>query len=58
MKYEMSEEDGNRPRMRASIVSPEARVQDFREVELGFPNEQVAILEARRCLRCDLEEAE
>jgi len=58
MKYEMSEEDGNRPRMKASIVSPEVRVQDFREVELGFPNEQVAIMEAKRCLRCDLEETE
>lgn len=28
---------------------------DFREVELGYTVEQ-AIAEARRCLRCDLEE--
>ncbi len=33
---------------------PQLRVQDFREVEAGY-NEEQARREARRCLRCDLE---
>ena len=55
-KYEMSDEDAERPRAKASILSPETRVYDFREVNLGFPSECVAKAEAKRCLRCDLEE--
>jgi NADH-quinone oxidoreductase subunit F len=55
-KYEMSEEDAGRPRVKSSVLAPEARVQDFREAELGFPNARCAWLETRRCLRCDLEE--
>lgn len=55
-KYEMSDEDAERPRAKASTLSPETRVYDFREVNLGFPDETVAKAEARRCLRCDLEE--
>ena len=55
-KYEISDEDAERPRAKASILSPETRVYDFREVNLGFPNEHVAKAEAKRCLRCDLEE--
>lgn len=55
-KYEISEEEAERPRAKTSILSPETRVYDFREVNLGFPNEAVARSEARRCLRCDLEE--
>lgn len=38
-----------------SILAPEVRIHDFREVELGFPSESIARAEARRCLRCDLE---
>jgi NADH-quinone oxidoreductase subunit F len=54
-QFEMDEEDALRPRMKASILAPEVRTEDFREVELGFPNEMLARNEARRCLRCDLE---
>ena len=51
--WEMDQEDANRPRRKASILAPEVRTSDFREVELGFPDEGMARLEARRCLRCD-----
>ncbi len=54
-EFEMPEEDAERPRQKASTVAPEARVHDFREVELGFTMEAIARAEARRCLRCDLE---
>ena len=43
-----------RPRLKIELESPEERVRDFREVETGFTEEQ-AVLEATRCLRCDLE---
>jgi NADH-quinone oxidoreductase subunit F len=36
------------------LLSPEERSGNFKEVELGF-TEEMAIKEARRCLRCDLE---
>jgi len=35
-------------------LSVEKRVKNFKEVELGF-DEKMAVKEARRCLRCDLE---
>ncbi|MCD6507327.1 NADH-quinone oxidoreductase subunit NuoF [Candidatus Poribacteria bacterium] len=54
-EFEMAPEDAERPRAKASILAPEVRISDFREVELGFPNEIIAQNEARRCLRCDLE---
>ena len=55
-EFEMPEEDAERPRQKASMLSPEVRVRDFREAELGFTSESIARAEARRCLRCDLEE--
>jgi NADPH-dependent glutamate synthase beta subunit-like oxidoreductase len=36
------------------LLSLEERCGGFREVELGF-TEEMAIKEAKRCLRCDLE---
>ena len=56
--FEMDEADAERPRQRASILSAETRIGDFREVECGFPSETIARAEARRCLRCDLEPLE
>jgi len=44
-----------RPEFRSRAV--EQRLKDFSEVELGF-TEAEAILEAKRCLRCDLEAKE
>ncbi|VBB42700.1 NADH:ubiquinone oxidoreductase, NADH-binding subunit (NuoF-like) [uncultured Desulfatiglans sp.] len=49
---EESTED--RPRIPVEMEDPAERVHDFREVERGFSAEQ-AHVEARRCLRCDLE---
>ncbi|MEW6215158.1 MAG: hypothetical protein AB1478_08160, partial [Nitrospirota bacterium] len=34
-------------------LSPEDRRKNFKEVELGF-TEEMAVKEARRCLRCEL----
>jgi len=48
------ETEEDRPRIEIKLESPEDRVKDFREVETGFTEEQ-ALLEAVRCLRCDLE---
>ncbi|MBW1710223.1 MAG: NADH-quinone oxidoreductase subunit NuoF [Deltaproteobacteria bacterium] len=42
------------PRIQIEFEETEERVKDFREVEKGFIEEQ-ALLEATRCLRCDLE---
>lgn len=53
-KPEMSEEDGRRPRQRATLAPINERVRVFEEVEKAFDREH-AILEARRCLACDLE---
>ncbi len=36
------------------LLSLEERSGNFKEVELGF-TEEMAIKEAKRCLRCDLE---
>lgn len=44
-----------RPKMLALPV--EQRIKDFRQVEFGYTDE-MAIEEAERCLRCDLEEQE
>ena len=43
-----------KPRVAIEMEDPEDRIKDFREVEKGFTAEE-AQLEARRCLRCDLE---
>jgi len=53
-KPEMSEEDGARPRQSVPMRPVAERVCDFDEVEAVFPRE-IALLEARRCLACDLE---
>ena len=55
---ELSEEEIEtleRPEMPRSPVAE--RTNNFQEVELGF-TEELAIMEARRCLRCDLERGE
>ena len=44
-----------KPRVETIMEKPKDRVADFREVELGFTEEQ-ARHEATRCLRCDLED--
>lgn len=51
---EESEEWKAEPRSEMPILSPEERKTSFQEIELGFAEER-AILEAKRCLRCDLE---
>jgi len=38
-------------------VPPEKRLGNFSQVELGY-DDRAAIEEAKRCLRCDLEERE
>jgi NADH-quinone oxidoreductase subunit F len=43
-----------KPRIPVASEDPAERVKDFREIEMGFTEEQ-ARLEATRCLRCDLE---
>ncbi len=43
-----------RRRIHIKIENPLTRTKDFREVEMGFTEEQ-ARMEAGRCLRCDLE---
>lgn len=42
-----------KPRVKPILLPPEERVNDFREIELGFTEEK-AREEAKRCLRCDL----
>ena len=52
---ELTEEEiekAERPKM--PVLSTEARHKSFKEVELGFTKE-MAVKEARRCLRCELE---
>ncbi len=48
------EEDGARPRQKVALRPAEERIGDFAEVEPLFPRE-LAYLETRRCLACDLE---
>jgi NADH-quinone oxidoreductase subunit F len=45
-----------KPRAKLAMEKPEDRTRDFREVEIGFSEEE-AWYEAKRCLRCDLERA-
>jgi NADH-quinone oxidoreductase subunit F len=52
--YDMIEGEARRPSMPELAV--EQRVTNFKEVALGFTRE-MAMTEARRCLRCDLEAA-
>ncbi len=39
------------------VLKPEQRLNNFKEVELGY-SEEMAIKEAKRCLRCELETKE
>ncbi len=50
--FEVDEETKEQPQIQMPEVSPEARRNDFREVELGYTTE-MAMAEARRCMRCD-----
>ena len=50
----VEEEVGEMPRSAMPEADVEERIQDFREVELGFSKE-TALREAGRCLRCDVE---
>ena len=49
----LEEVEEGKPRVKTPLLPPEERVQDFREIELGF-SEEKAREEAKRCLRCDL----
>jgi NADH-quinone oxidoreductase subunit F len=51
------EETKSLKRPKAQSIAVDQRLKDFSEVELGF-TEADAILEAKRCLRCDLEKRE
>ena len=42
------------PRIEVPTLPPKERKKSFYEIELGF-NAQQAQIEAKRCLRCDLE---
>ncbi len=51
---ELSEEEIEKMKRPAMpVLSPEKRRGNFEEVDLGFPPE-MAVAEAKRCLRCDL----
>ncbi|MGM0427255.1 MAG: NADH-quinone oxidoreductase subunit NuoF [Thermodesulfobacteriota bacterium] len=52
-RVEATEEDEKLVRPKMKELPIKDRVANFREVELGI-DEQTAMLEARRCLRCDL----
>lgn len=51
---EIEEDIVERPRVRMPMALPEERRGSFQEVQLGY-TERMAIEEAGRCLRCDLE---
>ena len=51
------EEQGERPRVKVPQRLVSERLADSAEVELGY-SEDLAVLEAIRCLRCDLEKIE
>ena len=51
------EEAEEKQRLQMPTLPLEQRINDFAQVELGY-SEQMAIEEAKRCLRCDLEERE
>jgi NADH-quinone oxidoreductase subunit F len=55
---DLSEKEGQSLKKQEMSSTPvDQRIKDFNEVELGF-TEAEAISEAKRCLRCDLEEKE
>jgi len=49
----LTEEDEKLVRPTMNELPVKDRIANFTEVELGL-DEQTAVLEARRCLRCDL----
>ena len=51
---EETEQEAIKPRARMAAMTVDRRVCTFEEVNLGF-DEETAIREAKRCLRCDLE---
>ena len=51
---EAAEQEAIKPRARMRAMTVDRRVCTFEEVNLGF-DEETAIREAKRCLRCDLE---
>ena len=55
-KAEGAEEEGGpaKPRVKMPAMAVDRRVCTFEEVNLGF-DEETAVREAKRCLRCDLE---
>jgi hypothetical protein len=53
--FEVEEEEKPRPQMPSLPLGK--RLGGFAEVELGF-GEEVSVEEAKRCLKCDLEERE
>jgi NADH-quinone oxidoreductase subunit F len=57
VEEELKDVEEEKLRVKMPTAPPEDRVHDFREIELGFTEEK-ACEEARRCLRCDLEDLE
>jgi NADPH-dependent glutamate synthase beta subunit-like oxidoreductase len=57
-RWEEAEEGEKvKPRAKMPALTPIRRIFTFEEVNLGF-NEETAVREAKRCLRCDLEKKE
>ena len=54
-EQEMDESWEEQPRLSVPILPAEERKSSFEEVELSF-SEEKAMQEAKRCLRCDLEQ--
>ncbi|MCJ7808780.1 MAG: NADH-quinone oxidoreductase subunit NuoF [Desulfobulbaceae bacterium] len=52
-RLELTEEDEKLVRPKIRELSVKERINNFQEAELGI-DEKTALLEARRCLRCDL----
>lgn len=51
--FEVDEDIVEQPQAKNPELAPEVRRRDFAEVELGFDME-TAMMEARRCIRCDV----
>lgn len=52
LETEIKEGTENLPRVSTRQINPKERISDFREVDLGFTEEQ-ALEEASRCLKCE-----
>ncbi len=52
---DLQEDLGEKPRVVMPVRPPGKRVAGFEEIEIGFSEEQARV-EAKRCLRCDLEQ--